>query len=1423
MQESGIFKTAVKLPAHERAAYLDKACGSNAALRLEVEGLLRAHDQPGEFMHRPPIADMTTTFGPGPERPGMRIGPYKLLQFLGEGGMGTVFLAEQTQPIRRMVALKIVKPGMDSSQVLARFEAERQALALMDHPNIAKVFDAGMTGEPGASATGVLPSPVADAPGSERPYFVMELVKGVPITEFCDKNKLDTRQRLELFIPICNAIQHAHMKGIIHRDIKPSNVLIALYDGKPVPKVIDFGVAKAVAEPLTQRTLFTQLGQIVGTFEYMSPEQATLNQLDIDTRSDIYSLGVLLYELLTGVTPLDKDKLRRLALDQMLRTIREEEPLRPSARLSSAAGALATAAAYRGSDSQKLIGVLRGELDWIVMKCLEKERDRRFVTASSLGQDVERYLRDEPVTACPPSWGYRVRKAYRKNRTAITVATLCLLLLIAGIVATSWQAIRATVAEQNATQERNAAVVSEEKAQESARLAEASAAKAKAAQAELRRGLYLSNSGLIQTAWDANNTGRVLELLDQARPRPDEEDLRGFEWYYWRRLCHADLGTVRLFYPHGHATPYNLVFSPDGRYVAGRNPAAGITVWEAATAKPLAAFPEATINVLPTFSPDSKRLASWVVTPPAPGEPASAARMVIKVYEVSTGKELVAVQNAQRKLLAPPSMRNSRLPMYQFRLSFSGDGKRIAALRLAKLAAVWDAEDGRELLAIDWPEGEGGGLWVAAAPTFSPDGRELAVTAFHIGNGGKTEAPSLRLFDAATGKERLQIPMPVTAGHIVYHPDSKRIAVSLMRAPAATGDEAPSSVAIWETVTGKRLVLMPLGKGLELSGVTFSTDGKFLAGWNHREPVVYLWDADTGKPLASVKGLSSLIQDAVFSADGRRLHVAQQDGAANMWDVGPPAPLVAPAKGMKARDGLPTVLAIGYAGAELRLAVEDRIGERGRDRKPGVIGVLGPDGREYQRLDLPGPLSVIGGDVAFSPDGTRLATVSIAPVAQNADGQGPAKPFPPAPPNLFPCPATVQVWDLNTGREIWSASALQADLPRLAWQGNRIAVTALEDKGDRKARLVVLDATTGKEERRVDCPTRVIGAVLSRDGARLAAYFDMLSSGRVMIWDVLTGELLRTFANIPRTLSVELAFSPDGKRLAFAHNPQRTLDAQPAAVTVWDVGTGEKLLTLRGEAESVHSLCFSTDGKRLVSAGERKPDYGEVKVWDVTGGREVLTLSAEPGLGHVHFSPDGHRLLGARRDRAGQWLQTWDATPLTPEVDGRARLLALAAELPAKAEVIERLRTIPELSDAARAAALKQADTILHDDAFRLNSESWNVVNRPGRKLEEYLRALRWAERAAVLAPENAMVLDTLGAAQYRTGGYKEALETLTRCAELNKNKDPSDSAFLALTHQRLGNADKAREYFELLRKQARPADRDLLGEVETQLHPFGP
>ncbi|MBA3480730.1 MAG: tetratricopeptide repeat protein [Pirellulales bacterium] len=417
MNELDIFSAAVELKTPEdRDQYLDQACGDNPALRQRIVSLLRSSNEAGSFIESPAqdVGTSITIDRPIAEGPGTVIGPYKLLQQIGEGGMGVVFMAEQAVPLQRTVALKIIKPGMDTRQVIARFEAERQAVAMMDHPNIAKVLDAGTT-------------------DSGRPYFVMELVKGIPITKYCDEKHLPLRARLELFTQVCQAVQHAHQKGIIHRDIKPTNVLVAEYDNHPIPKVIDFGVAKATAQKLTERTMFTEFGQVIGTVEYMSPEQAKFNQLDIDTRSDIYSLGVLLYELLAGSTPFEGKRLHEAAFDEMLRIIREEEPPKPSTRLS-ATDQLASIAASRGSEPKKLCGLIAGELDWVAMKALEKDRNRRFETASAFAADIQRYLDDEPVQACPPSAAYRLRKFARRNKAPLAAMAAVALALVLGLI-----------------------------------------------------------------------------------------------------------------------------------------------------------------------------------------------------------------------------------------------------------------------------------------------------------------------------------------------------------------------------------------------------------------------------------------------------------------------------------------------------------------------------------------------------------------------------------------------------------------------------------------------------------------------------------------------------------------------------------------------------------------------------------------------------------------------------------------------------------------------------------------------------------------------------------------------------------------------------------------------------------------------------
>jgi serine/threonine protein kinase/tetratricopeptide (TPR) repeat protein len=406
-----------------------------------VESLLAAYEG-GQFLEAPAVTALETVDESTSEHPGTALGPYKLLEQIGEGGFGVVYLAEQHEPIRRKVALKILKPGMDTKQVIARFEAERQALALMDHPHIAKVLDAGQT-------------------GSGRPYFVMDLVKGLPITEFCDQGQLTPPERLELFIHVCQAVQHAHQKGIIHRDIKPSNVLVTLHDGAALVKVIDFGIAKALGQQLTDKTVFTEVAQLIGTPLYMSPEQATLSNVDVDTRSDIYALGVVLYELLTGTTPFDKQRLRQVGYDELRRIIREEEPPRPSMRLSTLGQAAGTVATQRRSDPKRLSQLCRGELDWIVMKALEKDRNRRYDTASAFAADVQRYLDDEPVLACPPSAWYRCRKFARRHKRVLITASAFLVLLLASVVGLTI-GILALNEERERTQQANANLLNEQ-------------------------------------------------------------------------------------------------------------------------------------------------------------------------------------------------------------------------------------------------------------------------------------------------------------------------------------------------------------------------------------------------------------------------------------------------------------------------------------------------------------------------------------------------------------------------------------------------------------------------------------------------------------------------------------------------------------------------------------------------------------------------------------------------------------------------------------------------------------------------------------------------------------------------------------------------------------------------------------------------
>ena len=583
MTEETLFHEALAQPPPERAAFLDAACAGQPELRAAVEALLAAHEASADLLDRPaaelghtvdrdpgaahPCATREHTPEPdeGPPRPaattdyepeivpGMVIAArYTLVEKIGDGGMGEVWVAKQTEPVKRKVALKLIKAGMDSKAVLQRFEQERQALALMDHPHIAKVLDGGLTRE-------------------RRPFFVMELVNGLPLTRFCDEAKLGIRERLEVFTSICQAVQHAHQKGIIHRDLKPSNILVTIVDGKPVPRVIDFGVAKATSGRLTDASLSTQFGAVIGTLEYMAPEQAGFAGEDVDTRADIYSLGVILYELLTGLRPLDAARLRKAALTEMIRIIKEEEPSKPSTRLSTDASG-PSLAALRHTEPRKLAALLRGELDWVVMKCLEKQRDRRYETASGLARDIQRYLADEPVEARPPSAGYRLRKYARKHRRLLGTTAAFGVLLVLGAVLSTWQAVRATQAEAQAKaneakayeQEQKARIAAEAEAVQRQR-AEENERQAKASEAQVRLTLTDMHTSHGLMAGERENPAQALlwfataaRLAGAGTERESANRVRVASWS--REARHPGPAL-----PHSAGVP-RFQFHPSGQY-----------------------------------------------------------------------------------------------------------------------------------------------------------------------------------------------------------------------------------------------------------------------------------------------------------------------------------------------------------------------------------------------------------------------------------------------------------------------------------------------------------------------------------------------------------------------------------------------------------------------------------------------------------------------------------------------------------------------------------------------------------------------------------------------------------------------------------------------------------------------------------------
>jgi WD40 repeat protein len=1038
--------------------------------------------------------------------------------------MGVVYMAEQEQPVRRQVALKIIKLGMDSAHVVARFEAERQALALMDHTNIAKVFDAA------ATDTG-------------RPYFVMELVNGVPITRFCDDNNLSVRERLELFVPVCQAIQHAHQKGIIHRDVKPSNVLVTLYDGRPVPKVIDFGIAKATEQRLTERTLFTQYGQIVGTFEYMSPEQAELSGLDIDTRSDVYSLGVLLYELLTGGTPLTHKRLREASYTELLRLIREEEAEKPSTRLSHSGEALASIAVQRKSEPAKLSRLVRGELDWIVLKALEKDRTRRYESASSFAVDVQHYLNDEAVQACPPSAWYRFGKLARRHKgAALTAAAVAVALLLA--VGSLVSAVLVLAAS-------NAQVTKEQKQTQEALKREQETSYA--------RGIALAERQL-----SAGNVGRAEELLDKC-----PEQLRGWEWHLLKRqrygnpvsLVHPETavrvafsrdgeiasvcmdGKVRLWEARtGKELPNNLqglaspnpgqlvhvpgslVYSPEGLYLAGV-PGDGTTVcvWKRATGELLCTLRghEKKVEEI-AFSPDGHTLASasqdqsvrlWDIGAKPANEADRLIRILAKhpaeVVEVAFspdgGHLLAACKDGTVKTwdLATEQETFSFRAEFKYgsRARFSPDTRRLGWACHDGVVQVWDTATGNLELALQTNTYWSRGL------AFSPDASRIAVAGFD---------GTVRLLDGSTGGEILTIYAhhgPVI--NVTFSPDGYQLAsasydhtIRLWDATPLTSDpQAAHSV----TLTGDKQ---------QVSGIAFSPDGRWLAS-AVCDSTVKVWkveglgDAGASAPSAltlryTLRGHRGDVIAVAFSSDNRTLASASWDNTVKLWNL-PPPERESPTEPRTIDRGSQRVQSIAFSPDGQLLAI-------GLDKGIAIYDpVTVKEVHPFKRT----PVSVPG--LAFSPDGRRLYSAGASD-------------------------PTVKVWEVAGEEPIITKKH----------STNPNATVAVSPDGR-------LFASAGR---------------------------DKTNAPVVKIWDAQTGEDLHTLKGHVGFVW-RVAFSPDGRYLASG--------SWDSTIKVWDLKALESAepVTLRGHAGFIRSLAFSPDSRRLASASGHE-GHGEIKLWDAT-------------------------------------------------------------------------------------------------------------------------------------------------------------------------------------------------------------------------------
>ena len=1187
-REAALFALALEKPVVERAALLQAVCGEDRALRQRLEVLLAAHDQPEDVLATAAStvkATIKLDLADAPvEAVGQTLGRYKLLERVGEGGCGVVYVAEQTEPVRRRVALKVIKLGMDTKQVVARFEAERQALAMMDHPNIAKVLDAGTT-------------------DVGRPYFVMELVRGIRITDYCDQANLSTKERLDLFIKVCHAIQHAHQKGIIHRDIKPSNILVTLHDGVPVPKVIDFGIAKATEGRLTDNTVYTQLHQFIGTPAYMSPEQAEMSGLDIDTRSDIYSLGVLLYELLAGSTPFDAKELMASGIDAMRKTIREKEPQRPSTRLATlGADQLTTTAKRRSADTSKLMHQLKGDLDWIVMKCLEKDRQRRYDTANGLAADLKRHLNNEPVLARPPSAAYKFQKAFRRNKLTFAAAGAVAGALLLGVVVSAWQAVRATQATKAESRQRLVAEAAQADAQTKQREAEgersradAQAQKATENQAQSRRLLYAADMNLAQQSLKLNNLGKARRLLERHRPQPGEEDLRGWEWrYLWQQTRSSALVTLT----HRPVRGFSVSFSPDGTRLAVGWTDGHVDLWDVPGRRLIRALTdrESTHPGRVAFSPVRNLLA-------ATSEP-----KVVTLYDLDSGRESVLWR-------APdPGDWDVR------DLSFSQDGSRLV------IYAGSTANIGDEVWVVNVSSSQiesrhptvFSDTYHHGAAQLSSDNRRLYLAR----SDARNSRYSIQCLDLATGQELWQTETQRDLGltTLAVSPDGRVLA-------SGSGFEDPT-IRVWDAATGRLLVRLDGHTGW-VGKLAFTKDGRRLIS-AATDQTIRFWDTGTWTETRVLRGHTDEVHAVALSETAQLIASASKDGDLLLWKddeksatdgyrrlpenlrVNEVLPLdhsrvllLPPGKPPEwvdlKRDSAPVPLpeigfsadVLGWFGTNLlchwngtnQIVVRELRGAEFIQR--GAITLdsgTRPAGLAYNAtrqllawserassnsvylasLAAPGRRIELKGDASgllpfrFSEDGNYLAAIN---------GQD-----------------SLRVWNVEGGQIVASIDGPIRDATFAA--GGRVLVVAMPKGNDHE--IVFYDlAHSDRVPRRVPGRYTSRWLAVSPDGGLVAS---STFGGLVRLLDPAKGELIESLHG-HLNAAFGVAFSPDGRRLISASGGRET-------VKLWDVGTRQELLTLSGAGSMLFAARWSADGDVILGGAPwqvwRAPSWEEI-------------------------------------------------------------------------------------------------------------------------------------------------------------------------------------------------------------------------------------